>query len=378
MGIVSIRIPQIGEGLQEARVVGFLKNPGDRMTRDEPIYQMETDKAVMDVESPVDGVLVKWLVAPDDIVAIGAEIARVESESAVPEANQTAPQIDVSVAETRPTRAVMPPRTRAYATEKGLTEAQLEALATQYEKVMPSHIDEFLAEKPRRRSFTDSPVSGKQRILNSRLQRGAQVVVPGTIMIAVDWGGIDREKARLKKSNEELRPTSFSLFAFCVALAVKSHPKFRTALVGDDVFRTYEKLSLGIAVSLTGDELALAVIEGADQLSWPEFLEGYRIAIDRARDGHDQAHEAVTISLTNMQSYGLRDAVPVVVPPAAATLFLGECYLAAHEEKSEITTRRTCNLALTFDHRVLNGVGAAQFMAEIRENVENVERLMSI
>ncbi len=61
MPLVEIHLPQIGEGLQEARLVAMLKKPGDTVKRDEPIYQMETDKAVMDVESPYDGTVVEWL-----------------------------------------------------------------------------------------------------------------------------------------------------------------------------------------------------------------------------------------------------------------------------------------------------------------------------
>ncbi|OWU65142.1 MAG: pyruvate dehydrogenase complex dihydrolipoyllysine-residue acetyltransferase, partial [Armatimonadetes bacterium Cent15-Ar3] len=75
-GAAALYIPQIGEGLQEARIVGFLKQPGDKVRRDEPIYQMETDKAVMDVESPYEGTLVEWLAAVDDVVPIGFEVGR--------------------------------------------------------------------------------------------------------------------------------------------------------------------------------------------------------------------------------------------------------------------------------------------------------------
>jgi len=84
--IVGVRIPQIGEGLQEARLVATLKNPGDSIRRDEPIYQMETDKAVMDVESPYEGILVEWLAAVDTVLPIGAEVARMKVEGAVEEA----------------------------------------------------------------------------------------------------------------------------------------------------------------------------------------------------------------------------------------------------------------------------------------------------
>src|SRR5262245_12693420 len=85
MPVVSVRIPQIGEGLQEARLVGVLKQPGEAVRRDEPIYQMETDKAVMDVESPYEGKLVRWLADVDAILPIGGAVAEMEVADGVRE-----------------------------------------------------------------------------------------------------------------------------------------------------------------------------------------------------------------------------------------------------------------------------------------------------
>ena len=78
MPTVSIRIPQLGEGLREAYLVDFLKSPGDSVARDEPLFTMETDKAVSDVECPHAGTLVKWLVEVDSVLEIGTEIAIVD------------------------------------------------------------------------------------------------------------------------------------------------------------------------------------------------------------------------------------------------------------------------------------------------------------
>src|SRR5471032_775474 len=120
MAVISVRIPQIGEGLQEARLVGVLKHPGDKIKLDEPIYQMETDKAVMDVESPFDGVLVEWLGKPDEIMAIGAEVARMEVEGDVqemtvhgaPKAVEQAPEFSESGTASGSRNASIPPKTR--------------------------------------------------------------------------------------------------------------------------------------------------------------------------------------------------------------------------------------------------------------------------
>ena len=85
MPVISIRIPQLGEGLQEALLVEFLKQPGDEVQRDDPIYVMETDKATTDVESPYSGKLVKWTVETGTVLEIGAEIGKMEVAEGVKE-----------------------------------------------------------------------------------------------------------------------------------------------------------------------------------------------------------------------------------------------------------------------------------------------------
>ena len=90
----SICIPQMGEGLREARIVALLKQPGELVKRDEPIYQMETDKAIMDVESPYEGTLKEWVAKIDDILPIGAEIAKMETTDEEDTFNTSSPQLN--------------------------------------------------------------------------------------------------------------------------------------------------------------------------------------------------------------------------------------------------------------------------------------------
>lgn len=392
MPSVSVRIPQIGEGLQEARLVAVLKQPGERVKRDEPIYQMETDKAVMDVESPYEGILLEWMAAVDTILPIGGEVAKMEVADGVTEApvGHGPPAADQSVQAATasgptaegPRNANIPPRTRAYAKEKGLSEADLAKIPAAGGKLMPSDVDAFLggASTPATTEgagYNEAPVAPKQRLLASRLVRGSQLVVPGTISVAVDWEPMENERARIKAGGGDFQPSAFTMFAFAVAQALKDYPAFRSTLVNENTLRTYDHVALGIAVGLPGDELVLAVVEDSDTLSWRDFATKTREKIDLARSGTDQANEAVTISLTNMQSFGLRDAVPVVVPPSVATLFLGEVYNDVAKDESGLKLRRTANIALTFDHRVMNGVGAANFINKVKENVESIAGLIS-
>ncbi len=381
---VSVTIPQIGEGLQEARVVAFLKAPGDAVKRDEPIYQMETDKAVMDVESPVDGTLVSWSAQVDDILAIGAEIAIISSGDEA-EAMKPEPATERgSEASPSGNAPMIPPRTRAYAKEKGLSQAELERLASGKGKLLPEDIDAFLGAKGPQPSkpecqpaaFIEEKMASKQRLLSSRLVRGSQLVVPGTISSAVLWEEIEAVRKEYKESGSEFSPSAFTLFAYCVAKALADFPAFRSTLVGEEIVRTYHYCNLGIAVGLPGDELVIARIDNADTLSWKTFALEAKKQIEEARTGKDQANESVTVSITNMQNFGLRDAIPVVVAPAVATVFLGEIYFGL-DQSDGMSPRRFANVAITFDHRLINGVGAAQFLQRIKINVESVRTIIS-
>lgn len=393
MPIVSVRIPQIGEGLQEARLVAVLKKPGDTIKRDEPIYQMETDKAVMDVESPYEGVLASWSAPVDTILAIGAEVAKMEVADGVTEipAAHGSPTSEAPVAVQQAAASVpaarrldVPPRTRAYAKEKGVSDAQLAEIPASGSKLMPEDIDAFLSGGGAKsdsgvsssgKSYNERELGQKQRLLSSRLVRGSQLVVPGTISVAANWAPIENLRGKVKQSGDAFQPSAFTMFAYCVALALKDHPMFRSTLVGDATLRTYDHAQLGIAVALPGDELVIAVVEDADSLKWRDFAEQARNKIDLARDGQDQANESVTMSLTNMQAFKLRDAVPVVVPPAVGTLFLGEPYTGLDPDSLDLKPMRLVNLVLTFDHRLVNGVGAAEFLNAVRANVEGAEAI---
>ena len=377
---VAVRIPQIGEGLQEARLVAVLKQPGDSIRRDEPIYQMETDKAVMDVESPYDGVLTEWLAEVDSILPIGSEVARMEvaegtQEMLVHGAAETAPVVAETVA-SGPAAAGVPPRTRAYAKEKGVSDADLAHIPAKGSKLMPEDIDAYLAGGSDR-GFDEAPVPQKQRLLASRMVRGNALVVPGTMSVVAGWHAVDRLRAQIKASGSDFQPSAFTLFAYGVVQALKDFPAFRSILVVDSTLRTYKHVHLGIAVALPGDELVLAVVDDADTLTWREFAQRMREQIELARGGQDQAKESVSISLTNMMNHGLRDAVPVVVPPSVATLFIGEVYQAVSQGTDELKLDRVVNLGMTFDHRVINGVGAADFLKRVKDNTEALGSLVT-
>jgi pyruvate/2-oxoglutarate dehydrogenase complex dihydrolipoamide acyltransferase (E2) component len=344
-GVREIRVPQLGEGLREARIVELLREPGAVVGRGDPLYVIETDKTTVELEAPCDGTLLEWTVAPDDVVAIDATVARIAMTHAdaaargVPSAGER----------------LIPPRTRAYGRERGLDDHALSAIASMSNKLLPEDIDRHLArgavEPAQVPGVRERRVAGGHRALIFRLRRSATLVIPGTL-------AIDIARARLAlpaPGGTEARPTPFQVFGHAVAQVARSHPAFRSVMVGDDRIREYDHANLGIALARPNDELLIAVVREAERMSLPEFVRasarGMRMAI---REG-DNATEDTQILLTHLGEFGIVDAVPTLVAPASSIFFLGT------PQQPDGRVR----VAVTFDHRLINGAEAARFLDDL-------------
>ena len=122
-------------------------------------------------------------------------------------------------------------------------------------------------------------------------------------------------------------------------------------------------------MALEGDRLATAVITQANKKSWPEFVKIYNETVDATRGGRVDAMNAPVV-ITSLGAFGVRAGAPIVVPPSVGTLFVGSAHqeLFANGDKNE--PAEVITLSLTFDHRVVNGAGAASFVHEIKEQIE--------
>lgn len=383
--IEEIFIPQMGEGLQEVVILKFYKKPGDVVKRDETIYSMETDKAVLEVESPHDGVLREWLAEEGSVLPIGSPIARIEVTSSVP-THSNAPSVYAEQErKTLPTSpaTVIPPRTRAYCKENGISEEEMLLIPTPTGKLLPEHVDAYLQTKkastsvlpisatmsaPSSEEYVDRPLTTHQRTFIHRLKRSQQIVVPANAKRPINWGKIRAYVETLRDQEGLLQPSAFQTFAFCVAQAIKQHPRFRSALIGETTMREYPHVNLGIAVALAEGDLVTAVIPHADKLEFHAFIQAAQKHIQQARQGQDQATETTQFLLTYLGPYEIMDAIPVLVAPAVGVLFVGSPY----QQEGKLLA----NLSLTFDHRLVQGMDAALFLQTIAQNVETVEEIV--
>jgi pyruvate dehydrogenase E2 component (dihydrolipoamide acetyltransferase) len=339
---VEIRLPQLGEGLREARIVELLCVAGDFLTRGDRIYIIETDKSTVELESPLDGKLIEWRVVPGDVVPIDSTVAIASSDSSSASANVV------------PERFV-PPRTRVYARERGVDAELLESIPAASNKLLPQDIDAYLSAgeppTPGRLPFVDRKIVGAQRALIYRLRRSSELVIPGTIAGSLPWKYL---MARVNDAQRP-RPSPFQVLTHAVAKLAAVHPKFRSIMIGDDRVRQFDDVNVGIAMARPNDELIIALVRNAGSLSLSQYVRACAVQMRNAIRNGDQAADDMQILVSYLGEFGVHDAIPSLVAPASAVFFLG-----APRSESGIA-----RVVLTFDHRLINGAAAARFLSEL-------------
>jgi pyruvate/2-oxoglutarate dehydrogenase complex dihydrolipoamide acyltransferase (E2) component len=205
-------------------------------------------------------------------------------------------------------------------------------------------------------------------VLSPTITRKLSHVIPANLQIDARWEAIRKARDAAKKKDENNVPSPSVMIAWAVVRAMEKHAPFRRLILEDDQIVEKNDFDLGIAVALEGDRLATAVITNANRKNWSEFVKIYNETVEATRGGRVDAMNAPVV-ITSLGAFGVKAGAPIVVPPSVGTLFVG----TAHREfipNRNNETAEVITLSLTFDHRVVNGVGAANFANEIKQQIE--------
>jgi 2-oxoisovalerate dehydrogenase E1 component len=331
----SITVPIMGEGIRAAKIVALLKNPGDRVELDDPLCEVETDKAVYPIESSFAGVMGEWKTKVGDTVEIGQDLGIILAGDEPSTDQQTTP----------PTPADQKTVATAVSTGNGAAKSGGAAAP----------------EDTRRHQ--------REPALSPTITRKLSRVVPANLQIDARWEAVRKAREAGKKRDGKNAASPSVMIAWSVVRAMEKHAGFRRLMMEDDRIIENDDFDLGIAVALDGDRLATAVIREANKKSWPEFVKIYDELIEQTRTGRVDAMNAPVV-ISSLGAFGVRAGAPIVVPPSVGTLFVGSAHheVIANGKKNE--TAEMITLSLTFDHRVVNGAAAANFVHEIKEQIE--------
>jgi 2-oxoisovalerate dehydrogenase E1 component len=340
---ISVKVPIMGEGLRSARVASLNKKPGDAVKHDDVLCEVETDKAVYPIEASFAGRFKEWKIKVDDTVLIGQELALVTG--------------DADSVAALPVRGAA--KTVAGAGGPGPGSA---TPATNIAKsVSPSPAI----------SSTPTPMKGNVRspALHPAITKRLDAVVPASMLMDVRWDGLRRAREEAKKKHGKAAASPSTMIAWCVVRAQEKHAAFRCLVNKDGAILESTDFDAGVAVALEGDRLATAAVYGANKLDWPDFVAAYNRAVEETRAGRLVDVQA-PVNITSLGAFGVESATPIVVPPAMATLFIGSAHERMINAGGVIHPAEVITLSLTFDHKVVNGAGAAAFLQEIRNQLE--------
>src|SRR5438128_1503111 len=328
--VQSITVPVMGEGIRNAKIVSLLKNPGDPIALDDDLCEVETDKAVYPIQSSFSGVMGEWKTKVGDTVEIGQELGTLFTDEA-----SLADQLETASKESTDRKPVEAAVSVAEPSSRGRT--------ARHSNIEPA--------------------------LSPTITRKLSRVIPANLQIDARWDAIRRARDGAKEKDGKNAASPSVMIAWSVVRAMEKHASFRRLILEDDQIVQNDDFDLGIAVALEGDRLATAVITKANKKSWPEFVKIYNKTVEATRSGRVDAMNA-SVVITSLGAFGVKAGAPIVVPPSVGTLFVGTAHRELIPNKNENESAEVITLSLTFDHRVVNGAGAASFANEIKKQIE--------
>ena len=409
-------MPALGESVSEGTVTRWLKAEGDHVAMDEPLLEVSTDKVDTEIPSPVAGTLQKIIVAVDQTVPVGAELAIIADGAAPAAAPAVAAPVVAApvvaapvVAQTQPLDAYVTPIVRKLATELGVNlstvtgtgvggrirKEDVEAAAP---KAAPAPLSPTPAApvasapaapgapaKSSGASVAVSPLRGTtvkmsrlRKVIATRMVESLQVSAQLTTVIEVDVTKIARLRDRSKstfEAREGVKLSFLPFFAVAVCEALKQHPVLNSS-VEDDQIIYHGAEHLGVAVD-TERGLLVPVIHNAGDLNMGGIARKISDLAARTRENKVTPDElgGGTFTLTNTGSRGALFDTPIINQPQVAILGLGAVVKRPMVVKGEdggetIAIRSMVYLGLSYDHRVVDGADAARFLVTLKERLE--------
>ncbi|WP_108662561.1 2-oxoglutarate dehydrogenase complex dihydrolipoyllysine-residue succinyltransferase [Acuticoccus kandeliae] len=394
----EVHVPTLGESVTEATVSQILKKEGDAIGADEAFIELETDKVSVEVPSPVGGTLASLAVKVGDTVEVGALLATVSAGAGGAAAAPKAEAPKAAAASAPAASGDMPPApsARKAMAEAGLSADQVEGTGRRGQVLKGDVIQALEAgvaakaeapKAPPRAPSSGDDASREERVTMTRLRRtiarrlkdAQNTAAMLTTFNDVDMSAVMDLRKEYKDVFEKKHGVKLGFMAFfskaCVQ-ALKEIPAVNAEIDGDDlVYKNY--YHLGIAVG-TDKGLVVPVVRDADQLSFADIEKTIAGFGKRARDGQLKLEEMQggTFTITNGGIYGSLMSTPILNAPQSGILGMHRIEQRPVAINGQVVIRPMMYLALSYDHRIVDGKEAVTFLVRVKEAIEDPQRLL--
>jgi pyruvate dehydrogenase E2 component (dihydrolipoamide acetyltransferase) len=397
----SVVMPALEMAQETGKLIAWRKKEGDRVTKGEPLLEIETDKAVLEVEAPADGILAAIRASEGADIPVGQTIAWIvspgekppaDSESAVMPAVRGGtpgkgrpPQAPPDVAgPSAPRGAKITPKARRLAKELGLDVATIHGSGPGGE-ILASDVQSAAA--PASRVARQEQKAGKLevpssigRLMAERMAHSWTTVPHFLVTREVDAGALNLERERLLPQIERthgVRLTHTDLLVAISARVLLRHPRLNASW-SEAGIRLHDCVNVAVAIAVD-DGVVAAVIPDAHTASLAEIAKQRHEVAERARSGKLRPADIAdaTFTISNLGMYAVDAFTAIITPPQAAILAVGSIadHVVAVDGKPVV--RPLMTLTLSCDHRVLDGARAAAFMSDLSEAIHKPESLLS-
>ncbi|WP_447929482.1 2-oxoglutarate dehydrogenase complex dihydrolipoyllysine-residue succinyltransferase [Sphingopyxis fribergensis] len=410
----EVKVPTLGESVTEATIGEWLKKPGEAVALDEPIASLETDKVAVEVPSPVAGVMGQQLAAVGDTVNVGVAIATIEAGGAAAapapaaaapapapaakaEAAAPAPAATAAPAgESVDTVTTMSPAVRRLVLEHGVDPTKIQGSGKDgrltKEDVLAA-ANNAPAAAPAPAAAVAAPVASgtpgrhEERVkmtrmrqtIAKRLKAAQDTAAMLTTFNDVDMSAVMATRDKYRESFEKkhgVRLGFMSFFTKAVALAAHDIPAVNARIDGDEIIY-HDYLDVSVAVSAPNG-LVVPVVRNADSLSFADIEKAIADLGKRAKDGTLTMDDMTggTFTISNGGVFGGLMSTPIINPPQSAVLGLHRIEDRPVVRNGEIVIRPMMYIAMSYDHRLIDGREAVTFLKTIKEAIEDPTRLL--
>ena len=389
----EIRVPALGESVTEATIAKWFKNVGDAVKADEPMVELETDKVTVEVPAPASGKLSAIAAASGSTVKVGALLGAIEEGAAGAAPKPAAPTpapVAAKTAEPVKAEAPLSPAVRKLVTENKLEPASLAATGKDGRLTKGDVIEQLSrpaalpADLP---AAAPAPAGGEERVKMSRLRltiarrlkEAQNTAAMLTTFNEVDMSAVMALRNAFKDVFEKKHGVKLgfmSFFAKAVIQALKDVPAVNAEIDGEDiVYKNY--YHLGVAVG-TEKGLVVPVVRDADRLSFADIEKTIASFGRKARDGQLQIADMQggTFTISNGGIYGSLMSTPILNAPQSGILGMHKIQDRPVAVAGQVVIRPMMYLALSYDHRIVDGKEAVTFLVRVKESLEDPQRAL--
>jgi pyruvate dehydrogenase E2 component (dihydrolipoamide acetyltransferase) len=372
-------MPRLSLTMKMGTVAQWFKKEGEAVQKGEPIVEVLSEKVTYDVEAPESGTLRKILVqegtdvpvdetigliaAPNEQIS-DAEIAAGVVVKEVEEA-AVAPAPKEEIMEKAGERVLASPAAKRLAKEHGVDLTQVTGSGPEG-RIVEEDVQKLIEEtKTHPRVKEIIPLSGIRKTTAERLALSARTAPHATVTMEVDM-------TNAVKLHEETQASYTEMLVKAVAKALREQPIINATLE-DEQIKVYEGVNVGVAVA-TEKGLIVPVIRDADKKSLNDIASTLKELVEKARQ-HKLAKEDVTggtFTITNLGMYSVDVFIPIINPPETAILGVGRMAEKPVVVNGHVAIKPVMQLSLSFDHRIVDGAPAAQFLQKVKQNLESV------